>query len=104
MSESNKNDLGDKRSGTRTAFNAKVKITQDGLGEWFFHTRDISDTGIFVCVNEDHQFPGLGTKVKVQMQGLPISAPVLDMIVIRKGMDGYGLQFVPEEMSDSNDK
>ena len=33
--------------------------------------------------------------VKVQMQGLPIPAPVLDMVVVRRGMDGYG-SILPE--------
>ncbi len=86
----------EKRTATRTPFNAKVKITHSSSGEFFYHTRDISDTGIFVVVNTEHNFPGLGSEVKVQMQGLPIPAPVLDMVVVRRGMDGYGLHFTNE--------
>ncbi|MGB1478580.1 MAG: PilZ domain-containing protein, partial [Marinobacter salsuginis] len=37
--------------------------------------------------------PSLGDKVTVQVQGLPVPAPVLEMVVVRKTNDGYGLQF-----------
>ncbi len=96
MSESKKTDFSEKRSAPRTAFNARVKITQDGFEEFFVYTRDLSDAGVFVCVNADQKFPLLGSTVKVQMQGLPVPAPVLDMVVVRKGMDGYGLHFISE--------
>lgn len=99
--EDSEND--DKRLSTRTPFNAKVKISHPVAGEFFYHTRDISDTGIFVVVNLENDFPGLGSMVKVQMQGLPIPAPVLDMVVVRRGMDGYGLHFTRDKDDTEED-
>ena len=97
----------DKRKHNRTPFNARVKIVHTEDGEFLYLTRDISDSGIFVCVETDQEFPSLGSSVKVQMQGLPIAAPVLDMVIVRKGKDGYGLNFLPSEMrgqdSDADD-
>jgi hypothetical protein len=31
--------------------------------------------------------------VTVQVQGLPVPAPILDMVVVRRTIDGFGLQF-----------
>jgi hypothetical protein len=91
---------GNKRQHNRTPFNARVKIAHNRDGEFLYLTRDVSDSGIFVCVDADQSFPALGSCVKVQMQGLPIPAPVLDMVIVRKGKDGYGLNFLPEQDAD----
>lgn len=91
-----------KRVHNRTPFNARVKIEDTEKGEFLYLTRDISDSGIFVCVETDQDFPALGSCVKVQMQGLPIPAPVLDMVIVRKGKDGYGLNFLPDHLANNN--
>ncbi|GGE70785.1 hypothetical protein GCM10011533_23960 [Streptosporangium jomthongense] len=83
----------DRREHCRTAMSAKVKVTHDSSGEFVFSTRDISDGGVFIVVDNEPFAPELGDKVKVQVQGLPVPAPVLDMIVVRKTNDGFGLQF-----------
>lgn len=93
----------DKRRHSRTPFNARVKIVHTEEGEFLYLTRDISDSGIFVCVEADQEFPALGSSVKVQMQGLPVPAPVLDMVIVRKGKDGYGLNFLPSGMRGGDD-
>tara|TARA_R110000803_G_scaffold113922_1_gene182371 strand:+ start:308 stop:541 length:234 start_codon:yes stop_codon:yes gene_type:complete len=72
---------------------AKVKVTHEQLGEFVFSTRDISDGGVFVVVDNEPFTPALGDKVKVQVQGLPVEAPVLDMVVVRDTIDGFGFQF-----------
>lgn len=72
---------------------AKVKVSHGQLGEFVFSTRDISDGGVFVVVDNEPFTPELGDKVEVQVQGLPVPAPVLDMVVVRITNDGYGLQF-----------
>ncbi len=87
------NTMVDKRVHTRTLINAKVKITHSIIEEGIFTIRDISDGGVFVVVGES-LFPPLGSVVKVQMQGVPFEAPVLDMVVVRKGGDGFGLKFL----------
>jgi PilZ domain-containing protein len=86
----------DKRDHIRTLLNAQIKVTHDLLEEGLFYVRDISDGGVFVIVG-DAKFPTLGSVVKVQMQGLPFEAPVLDMVVVRKGLDGFGLRFVSDD-------
>lgn len=82
-----------RREHIRTAMNARVKLVHDQLGEFVFDTRDISDGGVFVVVGEQSFAPAIGDRVTVQVQGLPIPAPVLNMIVVRKAPEGFGLQF-----------
>ncbi|MFL1485086.1 PilZ domain-containing protein [Marinobacter sp. LN3S78] len=83
----------DRREHIRTALNAKVKVSHDSLGEGVFSTRDISDGGIFVVVEDSGFAPEIGDVVTVQVQGLPVPAPELTMVVVRKSNDGFGLQF-----------
>ncbi|TGN41822.1 PilZ domain-containing protein [Marinobacter confluentis] len=86
----------DRRIHSRTAMSAKVKVTHESLGEFVFSTRDISDGGVFIVVDTEPFGPAIGDKVQVQVQGLPVPAPVLDMVVVRKTIDGFGLQFADE--------
>lgn len=72
---------------------ARVLVMHPTVGERIFPTRDVSDGGLYVVV-EDGFFPPLGTVVEVQVQGLPVPAPILKMQVVRKGRDGFGLQFI----------
>ncbi|KMQ74174.1 PilZ domain-containing protein [Marinobacter subterrani] len=83
----------DRREHMRTAMSAKVKVVHESLGEFIFSTRDISDGGVFIVVDVEPFAPQIGDRVTVQVQGLPVPAPVLDMVVVRKTNDGYGLQF-----------
>ncbi len=82
----------DRREHIRTALNAKVSVKHPDIGSRVFSTHDISDGGIFIVVEDDFS-PQLGDRVQVQVQGLPIPAPVLEMMVVRKTVDGFGLQF-----------
>lgn len=86
----------DRRAYIRTALNAMVSVTHPTLGKRVYHTRDISDGGIFISVESDEELPQLGDRVDVQVQGLPVPAPVLAMEVVRMTADGFGLQFVNE--------
>ncbi|MDO6442103.1 MULTISPECIES: PilZ domain-containing protein [unclassified Marinobacter] len=83
----------DRREHFRTAMSAKVKVSHEQQGEFVFSTRDISDGGVFVVVDTEPFAPELGDTVKVQVQGLPVPAPELSMVVVRKTIDGFGLQF-----------
>lgn len=83
----------DRREHIRTAMSAKVKVVHETLGEFVFSTRDISDGGVFVVVDAAPFTPEIGDRVTVQVQGLPVPAPTLQMVVVRKTNDGYGLQF-----------
>ena len=75
---------------------AKVRGTHEELGEFVFSTRDISDGGVFIVVDTEPFAPSIGDSVQVQVQGLPVPAPVLDMVVVRKTNDGFGLQFADQ--------
>lgn len=83
----------DRREHLRTALSAKVKVTHEEFGTLLFSTRDISDGGIFIVMADEPFAPGIGDRVQVQVQGLPVPAPILDMVVVRKTNDGFGLQF-----------
>ncbi|MDX1801221.1 MAG: PilZ domain-containing protein [Marinobacter sp.] len=85
----------DRREHIRTALNAKVSVTHPEFEPRLFSTRDISDGGIFIVVEDDFA-PAVGDEVQVQVQGLPVPAPVLDMVVVRRTVDGFGLQFRDE--------
>ncbi|MGB1951585.1 MAG: PilZ domain-containing protein [Marinobacter sp.] len=89
-------DGNDRREHSRTALSAKVKLEHATLGEFLFSTRDISDGGIFIVVESDPFEPAIGDRVQVQVQGLPVPAPVLEMVVVRKTNDGFGLQFADQ--------
>jgi hypothetical protein len=97
--DNDKKEGRDRRKHPRTQLNMKVNIQHAILPESVFVIRDISDVGIFVIVN-DNPFPPLGSVVNVQAVGLPIPAPKQEMIVVRKGQDGYGLQFTSTFNSD----
>ena len=86
-------DGNDRREHIRTAMSAKVKVVHEELGEFIFSTRDISDGGVFIVVDTEPFAPNLGDTVTVQVQGLPVPAPILEMVVVRKTNDGDGLQF-----------
>ncbi len=87
----------ERREHMRTALNARVSVQHEVLGRGLFATRDISDGGVFIVVEGEQDFvPELGDQVLVQVQGLPIPAPELRMTVIRKSVDGFGLQFADD--------
>lgn len=83
----------DRRQHVRTAMKARVKVVHEVFGEFHFSTGDISDGGLFVVMEDDSFSPELGDRVTVQVQGLPVPAPVLDMKIVRRTDDGLGLQF-----------
>jgi len=83
----------DRREHSRTSMSARVKIVHNEFGEWLFSTGDISDGGLFIVMDDDAFRPEVGDRVTVQVQGLPVPAPVLEMRVVRRTEDGLGLQF-----------
>lgn len=82
----------DRREHLRTALNARVSVSRPDQETRILATRDISDGGIFIVVEDDFEL-SIGDPVEVQVQGLPVPAPVLEMVVVRKTLDGFGLQF-----------
>ncbi|MEQ6884799.1 PilZ domain-containing protein [Salicola sp. Rm-C-2C1-2] len=83
----------EQRHYTRTNMSARIMVRHSDIGEQVFTMRDLSDGGIFVVVDNE-VFPELGSEVEVQVQGLPVPAPVRRMQVVRRAEDGFGLAFV----------
>ncbi|PVY75305.1 PilZ domain-containing protein [Tamilnaduibacter salinus] len=87
----------DRRKHLRTPMTAKLLITHETLGEKIFLTRDISDSGVFVEVNDPEWLPAVGDRVRVQVQDMPVPAPIRAMKVVRYAEDGIGMQLVDED-------
>lgn len=85
--------MSDQRKHHRTSMSARIIVRHSDIGERVFNMRDLSDGGIFVIVDND-SFPEVGSAVEVQVQGLPVEAPVRTMRVVRRAEEGFGLQFI----------
>lgn len=83
----------EQRRYTRTNMSARIMVRHGEIGEQVFTMRDLSDGGIFVLVDNE-PFPSVGSEVEVQVQGLPVPAPVRRMQVVRRAEDGFGLSFL----------
>lgn len=89
--------MANQRQYPRTPMRARIRITHPSIGEVFGHTRDLSDGGVFVENPELANLPA-GTRVKGQVQGMPIEAPILDMIIQRTiAGEGAGLAFAEDD-------
>ncbi len=83
----------DKRRHVRTPIVCRIRIVHPRFGEMMVKTRDISDGGVFVVLDDAPALP-VGDIVQGQVQGLVADAPVLDMEVVRVEPTGVGLKFV----------
>ncbi len=82
------------RQSVRTPLVTRIKITTPEIGDVMTKTRDISESGVFVLM-EDQYLPPIGTVVEGQVQGLPGgAAPVVRMEVVRVESGGIGLRFL----------
>ena len=82
----------DLRQHPRVPMALKVEITLEDSGVLFAKTRDISEGGVFLMLEQD-QMPQLGDIVKAQIKDLPgqSETPVVPMRVVRIAADGIGL-------------
>lgn len=82
------------RQSPRTAFKVRIRIEHPIHGELLLFTQDMSEGGIFV-LHDTQAGPPLkvGERVKGQVQGMPIEAPIVDMDVVRIAPDGIGLKY-----------
>ncbi len=83
----------DRREHIRTNLHSTVKVETERGDSIILSTRDISDGGVFIAVENNEIVLEIGDSVTVQAQDLPIEAPVLQMKVVRQTAEGYGLQF-----------
>jgi PilZ domain len=83
-----------KRDSLRTPMVTRIRISHPQVGEVVTKTRDISDSGVFV-VMDDQDIPDIGSKVEGQVLGLPMGdGPVVAMEVVRIEPGGVGLKFL----------
>lgn len=82
-----------RRQHVRTKLRTKIKLTHPELGESIWSTGDISDGGVFL-ISDGKDLPELGDLVKIQVQNLPVEAPVVEARVVRVTAAGIGLEFV----------
>jgi len=75
----------------------KVELTLEDSGVIFAKTRDISEGGIFLILDQD-QMPAMGDVVRAQIKNLPGQAetPVVSMKVVRVTPEGIGLCILEE--------
>ena len=85
--------MDNKREHKRTPLKVQLRIDHPVHGTLLVTTRDISDSGVFVVIDEAQSLLQIGEVVSGQVQGLPIPAPVVQMQVVRFEPSGVGLIF-----------
>jgi len=86
--------MSNKRQYPRTMMKCRIRIRHADLGDVYGQTRDLSDGGVFV-ENPDLASLPPGTEVEGQVQGMPIEAPILRMVIQRViPGEGAGLAFL----------
>jgi len=91
-----KNPSGNNPSGRRherTKMRARLKMIHPQVGDLIVFIADISDGGLFI-LHGGHTLPDIGELIKVQIQGLPVEAPVLTAKIMRKTDEGIGVMFL----------
>ncbi len=83
-----------RRVHVRTPMQVPLCIEHPQLGRLQVTTRDISDGGVFVLIDEPQGLMQPGELVCGQVQGLPGEAPLVRMRVLRCESGGVALAFV----------
>lgn len=89
----NDNSGRNRRQHIRTKLRTKIKLMHPELGDSIWSTGDISDGGVFL-IADGKALPAMGDVVKIQVQNLPVEAPVVEARVVRVDSEGIGLEFV----------
>ena len=77
----------------RTKIRARLKLTHPMTGEVSVFTDNLSDGGLFV-LGGNRTLPAVGEIVQLQLQGLPVEAPVIKARIVRKNENGIGVMFL----------
>ena len=76
--------MDNKREHKRTPLKVQLRIDHPTRnGQMLVTTRDISESGVFVVIDDAQKLLQIGELVSGQVQGLPIEAPVVLMRVVR---------------------
>jgi hypothetical protein len=85
------------RDTSRAPLKVRIRINHLEHGELMVMTRDISDSGVFVIIDDAQRLLKIGEVVTGQVQGMPLEAPTLEMSVVRFEPGGVGLRFNRED-------
>lgn len=85
------------RKNTRTPLKVRLRIDHPVHGEMLVTTRDISECGVYVLMDQAQNVLAMGEQVQGQVQGLPMEAPILKLEVVRVEALGVGLRFVQND-------
>jgi hypothetical protein len=89
--------LREKRAAVRIAVKARVCLSHSTFGVIHSHTRDISDSGVFVELTNKPHLP-VGAHLKLQMLDSALPEIVFNMKVERTNDEGIALSFVDYEL------
>jgi len=86
--------MSNSRKSLRTPLKVRLRIDHPVHGEMLVTTRDISECGVYVLIDQAQNMLAMGERVQGQVQGLPMEAPILSLEVVRVEALGVGLRFV----------
>ncbi|TIH10532.1 PilZ domain-containing protein [Pseudomonas leptonychotis] len=89
--------MSNSRKSLRTPLKVRLRIDHPVHGEMLVTTRDISECGVYVLIDQAQNMLAMGERVQGQVQGLPMEAPILSLEVVRVEALGVGLRFVQAE-------
>lgn len=89
--------MSNSRKNVRTPLKVRLRIEHPLHGELMVTTRDISECGVYVLVDQAQNMLAMGEQVQGQVQGLPMEAPVLTLEVVRVEPLGVGLRFIQND-------
>ncbi|SEL05415.1 PilZ domain-containing protein [Atopomonas hussainii] len=89
--------MSNQRNHPRTLFRCRIRLWLPEGDELVVHTRDISDGGVYILIDQQALPAGLGLRLKGQVIDMPIEAPVVDLEVVRIEPEGLGLRFLRDE-------
>lgn len=88
--------MANRREHVRTPLKVPLRIDHPQHGELLVTTRDISDGGVFVLIDEGRRLLQPGEQVSGQVQGLPGEAPLVRMRVVRCESGGVALTYADD--------
>lgn len=89
--------MSNSRKNVRTPLKVRLRIDHPVHGEMLVTTRDISECGVYVLMDQAQNLLAMGEQVQGQVQGLPMEAPILMLEVVRVEALGVGLRFMQAE-------
>ncbi|MCR4507839.1 PilZ domain-containing protein [Pseudomonas sp. GLN_6] len=89
--------MSNSRKNVRTPLKVRLRIEHPLHGELMVTTRDISECGVYVLMDQAQNTLAMGEQVQGQVQGLPMEAPILTLEVVRVEPLGVGLRFIQND-------